>query len=177
MANSVHLFLKANGADIRGESAETSLGREGSIECLHYEQALATARDAASGVAIGRRQYQPLQIRKRIDKASPLLAKALINNEAIEATFRFYRPNPSGDGTTEQFYTVTLKNARLTALTQLMRDTLTTPDEPPLEDVSFSFTGITLTITDGGITSVDSIGGVRDVEPPRSLNAKRKKRR
>ena len=38
MAETVHLFLKANGTDIKGESTQTSLGRADSIECVYYEQ-------------------------------------------------------------------------------------------------------------------------------------------
>ena len=40
-------------------------------------------RDAASGMATGKRQHKPLNIRKRIDKASPMLAKALNSGNSI----------------------------------------------------------------------------------------------
>ena len=40
-------------------------------------------RDVATGQASGRRQYQPLIIRKRIDKASPLLAKAMAGKQVL----------------------------------------------------------------------------------------------
>lgn len=62
MAETVHLYLKANGTDIKGESTQVSLGREGSIECVYYEQGVITARESGSGLATGRRQYQPLLI-------------------------------------------------------------------------------------------------------------------
>jgi len=57
-------------------------------------------------MATGERTYEPIRIAKRIDKSSPLLAKALCNNEVIEATFKFYRPDPAGSGTQEHFYTI-----------------------------------------------------------------------
>ena len=66
MAETVHLFLKANGKDIKGESLQKSLGREGSIECLEFSESVRTAREAGSGMATGRRQYEPITIRKRI---------------------------------------------------------------------------------------------------------------
>src|SRR5690242_4214681 len=103
MAETVHLYLKANGTDIKGESTQTSLGRQDSIECVYFEHEVITARESGSGLATGRRQYPPMKIAKRIDKASPLLMKALCENQVIEATFKFFRPNPTGDGTTEQF--------------------------------------------------------------------------
>ena len=158
MAETVHLFLKVSGKDVAGDSTQTSLGRENSIECLYYEQAVNTARDAASGTATGRRQYAPLLIRKRIDKSSPLLLKALCENQVIEGTFKFFRPNPAGDGTTEQFYTVAIKQGRIASVKQVVPDTLTpaTSTLPPLEDVTFVFNTIEWTFTDGGVTYQDT---------------------
>jgi len=158
MAETVHLFLKANGQDVKGESGQTSLGRANSIECTYYEQGVLTAREAGSGMATGRRQYQPLLIRKRIDKASPLLAKALAENHKIDATFKFFRPNPTGDGTTEQFYSVAIKDGRIASLKQFVPDTIVpaSSTEPPLEEITFVFHTIAWTYTNGGVTHEDS---------------------
>lgn len=158
MAETVHLFLKANGKDIKGESTQRSLGREGSIECLSYEQSIVTGRDAATGQATGRRQYGPLKITKRIDASSPLLMKALVTNEKIEAVFKFFRPSPNGDGTTEQFYTVALKEGHLHSLDQRVHETLheITKHDPPMEEVGLVFRTISWTYTKGGITHEDS---------------------
>ena len=158
MAETVHLYLKANGQDIKGESEQHSLGRQDSIECVYYRQSAITAREAGSGMATGRRQYEPLLIRKRIDKSSPLLAKTMVENTACEGTFKFFRPNPTGDGTTEQFYTVVIKNARIASLTQYVPDTIVpaSATEPPLEEVSFVFHTISWTYTNGGVTHEDT---------------------
>jgi len=158
MAETVHLYLKANGSDIKGESTQQSLGRKDSIECLFYEQKVLTAREAGSGMATGRRQYEPLLIRKRIDKASPLLFKALVQNQSVDAVFKFFRPSPTGDGTTQQFYTVAIKGGRVATLKQFNPDTIVpaTSTEPPMEEVSFVFHTITMTFTDGGISHEDT---------------------
>ncbi|MDO9020160.1 MAG: type VI secretion system tube protein TssD [Deltaproteobacteria bacterium] len=158
MAETVHLYLKASGADIKGDSTQTSLGREGSIECVYYEQAVKTAREAGSGMATGRRQYEPLLIRKRIDKSSPLLCKALVENQVIEAKFKFFRPNPTGDGTTEQFYTVEIKQGRIASQKQIVPDTIVpaTATDPALEEVTFVFHTISWTYTNGGVTHEDT---------------------
>jgi len=160
MAETVHLYLKSNGKDIKGESTQESLGRKDSIECISYDQGVNTAREAATGMVTGRRQYQPLVVRKRIDKASPLLMKALTANEKIDAIFKFFRPNPTGDGTTEQFYSVEIKSGHISSLKQLVHDTLRTDSsgDPPIEEVSFVFKDITWTYTNGGITHKDSWG-------------------
>ncbi len=158
MAETVHLYLKANGNDIKGESTQTSLGRQDSIECVYYEQGVTSAREAGTGMVTGRRQYSPLLVRKRIDKSSPLLLKALVDNAKIDATFKFFRPNPSGDGTTEQFYTVVLKEGNIAAVKDIVFDTLKpgANSEPPLEEVAFVFKTITWTYTNGGVTHTDS---------------------
>jgi type VI secretion system secreted protein Hcp len=158
MAETVHLYLKANGSDIKGESSQKSLGRDNSIECVFFEQKVVTAREAGSGMATGRRQYEPLLIRKRIDKASPLIMKALVENAKIDGTFKFFRPNPTGDGTTQQFYTVEIKDGRVASAKQFVPDTIVpaSSTEPPLEEVTFVFHTIKWTFTDGGVSHEDT---------------------
>jgi len=158
MAETVHLYLKSNNADVQGESTQTSLNRANSIECLYYMQAVKTARETGSGLATGRRQYDPLMIRKRIDKASPLLQKSLTTNAVIGGVFKFFRPNPVGDGTTEQFYTVEIKLGRIASINQWVDDTFdpALANRPPLEEVTFVFHTISWTYTNGGVTHEDT---------------------
>ena len=115
MGQTVHLWLKVNGEDVKGESTQTSEGRDGTIECTYFESELMTAREVQSGLATGRRQHKPLLIKKAIDKSTPLIAKALTKNSKISGEFKFFRPNPAGDGTTQHFYTVKIDNGRSTA--------------------------------------------------------------
>jgi type VI secretion system secreted protein Hcp len=158
MAETVHLYLKANGTEIQGDSTQTSLSRENSIECVQYEHQTITVRERGSARATGRRQHEPLRIVKRIDKSSPLLEKALCRNEAIEGVFKFFRPNPQGDGTTEQFYTVSIKQGQIASIKQYVQDTLVpaTANEPPLEEITFVFHTIQWQYTNGGVEHVDS---------------------
>ena len=158
MAETVHLFLKSNGSDVKGESTQTSLGREGSIECLYFEDSVRTAREKGTGMATGRRTYNPIIIRKRIDKSSPLLAKALCNNEIIEGSFKFFRPSPSGDGTTQQFFTVEIAEGRINSIKRVSPDTIdpASASEPPTEEIGFVFHTITWTYEDGGVVHTDN---------------------
>ncbi len=48
-------------------------GIDGEIAVESFSWGVVTPRDAASGQASGKRQYEPIIIRKRIDKTSPLL--------------------------------------------------------------------------------------------------------
>src|SRR3990172_3706341 len=149
MAETVHLLLKSNGSDVKGDSTQESLGRKDSIECISYEQSVSNTTDDATKMATGRRQYTPITICKRIDKASPLLIKALANNEKIEGGFKFFRPSLAGDGTTAQFYTVTIKEGPVSAIMQASPDTLSASSaaEPLCEHVAFVFKTINWTIT------------------------------
>jgi len=158
MAETVHLYLKANQKEILGESTQTSLDREGSIECLSFTHEIKTAREATSGLASGRRQYEPLRVTKRIDASSPLLLKAMVENQRIDGDFLFFRPSPAGDGKTQQFYTITITNGRIAGMKQISEDTLSPAASvcPPLEEVAFVFETISWTYMSSGVTHEDS---------------------
>jgi len=157
MAMTVHLYLTANGTKIDGDSTILSMDRENSIECLSFEDSVRTAREASSGMASGERSYEPIRIVKRIDKSSPLLAKALCNNEVIEATYKFFRPNPAGDGTTEQHFTVEIQEGRIGSITRVSPDVIdpASANAPPTEEVTFVFGYIRWCYEPDGIEHVD----------------------
>lgn len=158
MAESGALWLKANGNDVKGESTVSSNGRADTIEVLAYDQGVMSAREAATGMVTGRRQFTPIKILKRIDKASPLILKALTKNEKIDGIFKFYRPNPAGDGTTEQFYTVEIKEGNVASVKEFVENTLNPQannSNCPLEEVTFVFRTIKWTYMNGGITHED----------------------
>jgi type VI secretion system secreted protein Hcp len=158
MAETVHLFLKSNSEDIQGESTQTSLGRENSIECLSFVDSVRTAREKGSGMATGRRTYEPIVFRKRIDKSSPLLARSLCNNEVTETVFKFFRPNPAGDGTTEHFMTIETGEGRVASIRRVSPDTIdpASATEPPTEEVSIVFHNITWTYEPTGAMHHDN---------------------
>lgn len=158
MAETVHLYLKSNGEDVQGESTQTSLGRENSIECLYFEDSVRTARERGSGQATGRRTYEPIVVRKRIDKSSPIIARSLCNNEVIEGIFKFFRPNPAGDGTTEQFFTVEIAEGRVAFVRRVSPDTIdpASSTSPPMEEVGFVFHNITWTYEATGASHHDN---------------------
>lgn len=153
MAETVHLTLiAAVGGQIEGDSTETTMGREDTIECFAFEQ-VGKVPMSSSG-ATGRRSYQPIRIVKAIDRATPLLAKALTENQSLTGTFRFYRPSPS-DGTTEQFFTIEIRDGRVASVRQFVLDA-GVATQPPLEEVTFAFRTISWTFVDGGIVHEDT---------------------
>ncbi len=97
-------------------------------------------------------------IRKRIDKSTPLLYKALANNEVIDGNVQVLRPNPSGDGTTEQFYTIEFTNGRVASFKAVSPDSIdpASATHPPLEEISFVFQTISWTYEPSGVMHQDS---------------------
>lgn len=160
MAETVHLYLKSNGTDINGESSQTSLGRADSIECLYFEDGVRTAREKGSGLATGRRTYEPIRILKRIDKSSPLLAKSLCGNEKVDGTFKFFRPNED-TGETEHFFTVEIEKGRLAGIKRVSPNVIdpAAGSDPPTEEVTFVFHTIRWTYESTGAEVEDRWDG------------------
>jgi type VI secretion system secreted protein Hcp len=141
-AETVHLKLEGKAQNwIKGESTQESLGRKDTIECVAYTQMVVMEPDAKTGAAGEVRDHFPITILKRLDKSSPQLYRAWRTGEPCTATFRFYRPNPTGDGTTQQFYTVVLRGARISGLRREVPNTVepATSNFPPVERVSFTY--------------------------------------
>ena len=134
----------------------TQAGREDSIMVFDVRHAIATPRDAASGLPTGKRQHQPLQITKEIDESSPILYNILTNSENItEWRLDFWRPSRSGKET--QFYSIELLNASINEIVLEMQNNKIRElmPLPELERISFVYQKITWTWQDGGITAED----------------------
>lgn len=158
MAMTVHLKLKADGEDIEGESTVTTLEREDTIECFSFDYGVQSASESFSGTASGARNYEPIRIVKRVDKATPLLWKALCENSTIEGVFKFYRPSPAGDGTTEEFYTVEISEARIAGIDFSSPDAMggAGQAEPPTESIVFVFNNMAQTYEATGAAHEDN---------------------
>jgi type VI secretion system secreted protein Hcp len=141
-AETVHLTLTGvTQGWIQGESIQTSLGRQNTIEAVGYTHMLVTEPNPDTGIAGKVRDHFPVTILKRIDKSSPRLFKAWCTHEELEGIFKFYRPNPNGDGTTEQFYIVVLRGAFISGIRQEVLNCLepATSNLPPVERISFTY--------------------------------------
>lgn len=105
--------------------------------------------------------HKPLIITKELDRSTPLLYSALVNNENIpEWKLEFWTPQlaaKTGSGSEKQHYTIQLTNASIAAIGQRMLNN----KNPELmryaeyEEISFTYQKITWTWVDGGITAED----------------------
>ncbi len=157
------MTLKANGEDIEGCSTITSNDRENTIPILAMSQAVQVAYDPAAGAgggATGNRIHAPLQVRIAGSCGStPLLYKALVQNEVVEATIKFYEPDPSGSGETRHGFTIELAQARIVALTMVgVSDSGREPGGVGDLLMSIAYGQITWTYEPTGITHEDRWG-------------------
>ncbi len=151
MAENVFVWIKAQRAgEVKGDSTVSSLGREGSIEAFKLEYSLQIERSDFGSTA-GKRFHSPVTFTKRVDRSSPVLHQILCEDDPVDVTIKFYRPNPIGDGTTEHFYTLRLKNGRITSIKTISPNTLdqSSISLPVMEEVSIAFGEITYKYSSG----------------------------
>jgi type VI secretion system secreted protein Hcp len=160
MALNAYLTLKGQKqGDIRG--GVTQKGREGSIVVHAVRHQVLSPRDAGSGQATGKRVHTPLVITKELDKSTPLLYRALVGNEILEWTLRFWRAEASGvgagAGAERQNFTIKLTNATIASIDFRQADNQTAELAKLVEyeEVAFTYQKIEWTWTDGAITASD----------------------
>lgn len=155
MALNAYLTLKGQKqGQIKG--SVTQKGREGSIAVYAVNHEVLSPRDAGSGLATGKRQHKPIVITKEIDKASPLLFKALVTNETLtEAVLKFFAPQ--ANGTEANNYTIKLTNAAIASIQTDMENNKFEPGTklPVLERIALTYQKIEWTWVDGGVTTGD----------------------
>ena len=134
-------------------------GREGWIAVYGFHHEIVSSRDVASGLVTGKRQHKPLTITKEIDKSTPLLYQAFVNNENFpELVLRFFTQDLRGSGKEIQNYTIKLTNATISSIVDDMANNKIVENAklPMLEMVSFTYQKIEWTWLDGGITATDN---------------------
>lgn len=161
-ALNAYLVLTCNGAQIDGESTMDSIGGDdvsNLIEVYSFGFNVSNSVDSG-GTRTGSTRYRPIRILKRVDKASPLLFQALVDNQNCEALIRFYG-NDRDTGATIRTYEVLLENARIVGIMPLSPNTFDADLSitPFVESVSIVFQTITVTSITGSTQASDTIGG------------------
>jgi type VI secretion system secreted protein Hcp len=161
----LNAYLKLKGekqGEIQG--GVTDKGREKSIMVIAVSHEIVSPRDAASGLATGKRQHKPFVITKEIDKSTPLLYNVLVNNENIPEWELQFQPK-SGVTTPGGYYSIKLTNARIASIRSVLPNT----KDPNLtrfaeyEEVAFTYQKITWIYKVGPkqLTATDELSQVR----------------
>ena len=111
MALNAYLHLKGQKqGEIKG--SVTQKGREGTIMVIAANHEIMSPVSTSSGTAVGKRVHKPLVIVKELDKSSPVLYQAMVNNELLSAELNFFGISMNAQET--KIYTVVLSNALIT---------------------------------------------------------------
>jgi type VI secretion system secreted protein Hcp len=139
------------------QGSVTVKGREGSIAVIAASHEILSPRDPVTGLATGKRQHAPLRITKELDRSTPVLRSALVNNESL-TTFelQFFTTDPKTRLET-QYFTIKLTNASISAVE------LTMPNNKhadlaaleTFEDVTFTYQKIEWDWVDPPVAAMD----------------------
>lgn len=157
MANLTYLTLvgQNQGKISAGCMSLDSVGNKAQIshldQILIYELTHAISRDQNAC-------HHPVIITKPIDKSSPLLGKAISENEILTCDFDVYMTNKFGIN--ELFYKIKLTQARMTDIHLTLPNNLSDPNGQPHEVISLSYETITWEHCTAG-TSAYSLWGDR----------------
>lgn len=131
--------------------------RRNETPVVRYQYTVSSPRDAATGMATGKRQHSPVVITKEWGASSPQFYQALTTNEVLKSVLiEFIRTGP--DGRDAVFQTVTLTNASVSRINQFVNAAPIAgvpPDERALEEISFTFQKIEVENKDGKTMALD----------------------
>lgn len=154
MALNGYLRIESDNGPIEGSAIE--VGQEGKIEVWAVNHEIAIETNVGSGQATGRRQHRPLRITKPLDKASPLLMDALVNNRnLLDVELQMYRTDDTG--AEEHYYTIVLQDATVSNMRVEMLNNRYNENaaQDPREHVSFVYSKIQVTYVPDGISAED----------------------
>jgi len=145
-AGAIHMAVRGQvQGDIQGSCTAGPKERNNTSVVVGLGHEILVPTDAASGLPSGRRQHKPLIVTKYIDKSTPLLYTALVNNENLtRVELRFYRTNDKG--LDELYYIIRLTNARI-------NDSKIAG--PNIEQISFVYQRIEWIWINGEVTAMD----------------------
>lgn len=140
MANLVYLTLNGDLQALisAGCCSQASIGNKAQI--AHTDQIMVLGMNHG----LNRAQnvnHLALNIQKPVDKSTPLLSKAITENECLTCDFEFYRTNRFGIN--ELYYKVKLINARISAIHLSVPHLITDSGGQPEESVYFTYESIT----------------------------------
>ena len=132
-------------------------GREDSSDVFELEHQVQAPSDTATGLPSGMRVHTPLRVTKVIDKASPLLFKALVEAQTInEVKLDFYRIDPATRAEA-LYYSVVLGKCRVINFRPFMPTSFVPANESfrHMEQVSFVYETIELRWLPDNISAFD----------------------
>ena len=147
----------AKQGQFKGEAAREKAGER--IDAVGFSYEVTSPRDAASGMASGKRQHKPLQITKAVGASSPQFFQALTTNEVLQSVvLEFTKTDKNGEEYV--FFTIRLVNATVSSIRQHTPENASGGKDAsgaavPVEEISFTFQRIEMESKDGKTMAVD----------------------
>jgi type VI secretion system secreted protein Hcp len=153
-AMNAYVSLRANGTELQCESSNPAFE--------HHAEVFAVATNlilplSSGGQATGARQHSPIRLTKALDRCTPLLAQALVQNQDVEAVIKFVRQDENGQ--VVHYFTIRTRQGRIAGQSLVLPDTAdpSTSNLPALEHLSLTFRSITWTHVIDGIEVEDVV--------------------
>ena len=157
----VNVFKGQKTTDVKGNCTQDK--RVGWIEVIAFNHEITSPRDAASGLATGKRMHKPITFTVAMDKSYPLLYNILCQNELVtEVNFKFYSATQLGQraiagGQEYNVFDIKIQNGHISNM-QLRMPNNKNPELMRYDtycEISMTYQKITWTWNDGGITAMD----------------------
>lgn len=151
MPYEIYAKIEQEGNLIKGEC--TKKEREDFIMVYGLEHKFTNPYDMNSGKSTGGLKHSPVVITKETDKSSPLLLKAMSELAELDVELQFYQMKGKVE---TNYFTVKLSNAIIMGIEPYV-PIVFVPENAPfkhMEKISFVYTQVTWTITDGGVEHV-----------------------
>ncbi|HCD9775252.1 TPA: type VI secretion system tube protein Hcp [Enterobacter hormaechei] len=115
MSNPAYLWLTdANGSPVTGGSMVS--GRLGAIELKAVAHHLTIPVSGITGRLTGTRVHTPIAVQKEFDKTTPVLIRALCENQTLKsATIKMYQIDDAG--IEREYFNIILDNVKITSIT------------------------------------------------------------
>lgn len=132
-----YLELEIGGELVEGESNASTIG---GVDVSQMIQVNAFRHEIIRTTGANSVNHKGYTIVKSLDKVTPLLAKALAQNQMANATIRFFRLD-SNSGDVENYLTYTLTNCQIIRVQPWMPNILdpAAANQPPMEEVTIAY--------------------------------------
>jgi type VI secretion system secreted protein Hcp len=149
----IYMQVKANGSEVKGSSVDTK-NHDGWCDVIGMQYGLARATDRTNNQATGKAYQEAFTVYKPTDKATPLLFKAMTDNDTIDVVLKYYRDDPK-DGKRKHFFSIELTKGRITGFqTEASVKEGAGSTNPYVDRLEFVGTEIKLVHVDGGLEGI-----------------------
>lgn len=152
------MYMKVTGnaqGPIKGDCPQAG-NKKDAILVYNIDHSVEIPKDTHTGLPTGQRIHHPFAIIKHKDMASPKLFQACCKGEHCTVEYDYYRIK--ADGTEENYFKVKLEDAIVVSVREFTPLTFLPENKlyMDMEEISFTYSKITWTYTDGNIEFTDS---------------------